>query len=137
MGMAGDSACLQYKHLNSKKGPAVRGSRVQCDKIVYQKYVQDDLQKQNNITITEEEIVKLWVQNGKCKGVFCKDGSRFVSHAVILTTGTFMGAVMHVGGEQKSGGRVGDQATYGLSQQMSEIGFKVTRLKTGNSSPTA
>ena len=65
------------------------------------------------------------------KGVFCKDGSRFVSHAVILTTGTFMGAVMHVGGEQKSGGRVGDQATYGLSQQMSEIGFKVTRLKTG------
>ncbi len=131
MGMAGDSACLQYKHLNSKKGPAVRGSRVQCDKTVYQKYVQDHLRKQNNITLIEEEIVKLWIQSGKCKGVICKDGSQIVSQAVILTTGTFMGAVMYVGGEQKSGGRIGDQATYGLSQQMSEIGFKVTRLKTG------
>lgn len=131
MGRAGDFSCLQYKHLNSKKGPAVRGSRVQCDKIVYQKYVQDHLQKQNNITLKEEEIIKLWIQNGKCKGVICKDGSRISSKAVILTTGTFMGAVMHIGGEQKSGGRIGDQATYGLSHQMSQIGFKVTRLKTG------
>ena len=131
MGMAGDFACLQYKHLNSKKGPAVRGSRVQCDKAVYQKYVQDHLEKQKGLTLIEAEIIKLWIQNGKCKGVICKDGSQIASKAVILTTGTFMGAVMHIGGEQKSGGRVGDQATYGLSHQMSEIGFKVTRLKTG------
>jgi len=131
MGMAGDFACLQYKHLNSKKGPAVRGSRVQCDKTVYQKYVQDHLQNQNNITLIEKEIVKLWVQNGKCNGVICKDESRIVSQTVILTTGTFMGAVMHVGKERQSGGRIGDQATYGLSQQMGEMGFKVTRLKTG------
>lgn len=131
MGMAGDFACLQYKHLNSKKGPAVRGSRVQCDKNVYQKYVQDQLQHQENITLIEEEILKLWIQDGKCKGVICKDNFRIESRAVILTTGTFMGAVMHVGKEQKSGGRVGDQATHGLSKQMSEIGFKVTRLKTG------
>ena len=129
MGMAGDFACLQYKHLNSKKGPAVRGSRVQCDKTVYQKYVQDHLQ--NHVTLREEEILKLWIQNGKCRGVICKDGSRIISQAVILTTGTFMGAVMHVGEEQQSGGRIGDRATHGLSKQMSEMGFKVTRLKTG------
>jgi len=131
MGMAGDFACLQYKHLNSKKGPAVRGSRVQCDKAVYQKYVQERLQNQRNITLMEEEVSRLWIQNGKCKGVVIKDGSRFFSQAVILTTGTFMGAVMHTGEERQSGGRVGDRATCGLSQQMSEMGFKVTRLKTG------
>ena len=131
MGRAGDFSCLQYKHLNSKKGPAVRGSRVQCDKAVYQKYVQDYLQKQEGITLREEEIVKLWIQNGKCQGVICKDGSQVSSKTVILTTGTFMGAVLHIGKEQKSGGRIGDQATHGLSRQMSEMGFKVTRLKTG------
>lgn len=131
MGMAGDAACLQYKHLNSKKGPAVRGSRVQCDKSVYQKYVQNDFCKHKNIALMEGEIIKLWIQKGRCKGVICKDGARLNSKAVILTTGTFMGAVMHVGGEQKSGGRIGDQATHGLSKQISELGFQVTRLKTG------
>ncbi len=131
MGRAGDFSCLQYKHLNSKKGPAVRGSRMQCDKVSYQKYVQDHLQNQNKITLVEEEIVSLWIQSERCRGVVCKNGDRLASRAVILTTGTFMGAVMHVGEEQKRGGRVGDQATYGLSRQMKEIGFEITRLKTG------
>ena len=131
MGLAGDSACLQYKQLNSKKGPAVRGSRVQCDKRMYQEYVQQYLKKQENITLLEDEISQLWVQNGKCWGVIQKDKTVIRSQAVILTTGTFMRAVMFVGEEQKSGGRIGDSATYGLSQQMADMGFQVTRLKTG------
>ena len=131
MGLAGDSACLQYKHLNSKKGPAVRGSRVQCDKQVYQDYVQNYLRQQNNIDLLEKEVKQLWVNQEQCQGVIFEDGSRVYAQAVILTTGTFMGAVMHVGNQQTKGGRRGDQATYGLSRQMKELGFQVTRLKTG------
>ncbi len=131
MGQAGDFSCLQYKHLNSKKGPAVRGSRAQCDKQIYQMFVQNYIQKQKNITLLEEEIFQLWIKKGVCQGVIRKDRSILKSKAVILTTGTFMGAVMHVGEEQKKGGRIGDQATFGLSKQLVDLGFKVTRLKTG------
>ena len=131
MGLAGDFSCLQYKHLNSKKGPAVRGSRAQCDKNVYQNFIQDYIKKQKNITLLEEEIFQLRIENGVCEGVVRKDRSFLKSKAVILTTGTFMGAVMHMGSERKQGGRIGDQATFGLSQQLGSLGFKVTRLKTG------
>ena len=137
MGLAGDSACLQYKHLNSKKGPAVRGSRVQCDKQIYQEYVQKYLQEQENITLLEDEISQLWIQNEKCQGVIQKDKTIIRSQAVILTTGTFMRAVMFVGDKQKKGGRIGDSATYGLSQQMEDLGFQVTRLKNGYSSTSS
>ena len=131
MGLAGDFSCLQYKHLNSKKGPAVRGSRTQCDKYIYQTFVQNYIQKQKNITILEEEIFQLWIKKGVCQGVIRNDRSILKSKVVILTTGTFMGAIMHIGAEQKKGGRIGDQATSSLSQQLENLGFKVTRLKTG------
>lgn len=131
MGLAGDFACLQYKHLNSKKGPAVRGSRVQCDKQIYQDYVQNYLRRKKNIYILEKEAEQLLINQNKCRGVLFKDGSCVYAQAVILTTGTFMGAVMHVGSRQTKGGRRGDQATYGLSRQMKSLGFQVTRLKTG------
>ena len=131
MAQAADFSCLQYKHLNSKKGPAVRGSRAQCDKNIYQTFIQNHIRKQKNITLLEEEIFQLEIKNGNCEGVIRKDRSVLKSKAVILTTGTFMGAVMHVGKEQKQGGRIGDQATFGLSKQLTDLGFEVTRLKTG------
>ena len=131
MAQAADFSCLQYKHLNSKKGPAVRGSRAQCDKNIYQTFIQNHIRKQKNITLLEEEIFQLEIKNDECKGVIRKDRSVLKSKAVVLTTGTFMGAVMHVGKEKKEGGRIGDQATFGLSQQLADLGFKVTRLKTG------
>lgn len=131
MGLASDHSCLQFKRLNSKKGPAVRGSRAQCDKKLYSSFVQDYLKKQENLFSLEEEIKKLSIQNNKCEGVVRLDGSIIKSKAVILTTGTFMGAVMHVGSEQQSGGRLGDKATSGISNQLTDLGFEVTRLKTG------
>ena len=131
MALAGDSSCLQYKQLNSKKGPAVRGSRVQCDKLIYQNYVKSFLERQKNIHLIEEEIQSLWIRNGVCLGVLLKESKKIKARAVILTAGTFMGAVMHTGKEQKKGARIGDQATYGLSEQLKSLGFKVTRLKTG------
>lgn len=131
MAVAGDRACLQYKHLNSKKGPAVRGSRVQCDKKIYSQFIREYIFQQENISILEEEISSLYIHSGKCAGVIRKDGSVLFSQAVILTTGTFMSAIMHMGCRKKSGGRIGDQATYGLSDQLRKLGFQVTRLKTG------
>ena len=131
MGVAADASCLQYKHLNCKKGPAVRGSRMQCDKKVYQTFIQHYLRKQKNISFLEEEISSFWIQHGRCVGVIQKNGVRVSSKAVILTAGTFMKAVMHIGGEQKEGGRVGEKATTGLSVQMARLGFSLTRLKTG------
>ena len=131
MGRAGDSACLQYKQLNSKKGPAVRGSRAQCDKKEYSEFVKQQVLKEKNLTTREAEVESLWIKNGQCRGVVLKNGSYLSSRAVILTTGTFMGAVMHTGSQKTKGGRRGEPATYGLSRQIRELGFQVTRLKTG------
>ena len=131
MAGAGDFACLQFKHLNSKKGPAVRGSRVQCDKKVYSEYIQKYISEQENITLIEEEIAGLYIHKGVCRGVKTKTGEVICAQAVILTTGTFMGAVMHIGFKQTAGGRIGDQATYGISDQLKSLGVSVTRLKTG------
>lgn len=131
MGKAADASCLQYKHLNAKKGPAVRGSRAQCDKQIYQSFVQKFLSQQNRITLIEKEVDQLLIEKNLCKGVLLKDKTKIEAQMVILTTGTFMGAVMHIGSEHKKGGRIGDQATYGLSAQLKNLGFQVTRLKTG------
>ena len=131
MARAGDEACLQFKHLNSKKGPAVRGSRVQCDKDIYSRFVFQFLTRQKNITLIEEEVLSLIIKNGKCGGVKTGRGDEIFSKTVILTTGTFMSAVMHIGSSKTIGARRGDKAHFGLSEQLKKLGFQVTRLKTG------
>lgn len=131
MGQAADAACIQFKKLNQSKGPAVRGSRAQCDKYIYSKQVQQRLLKQKNLIIKEAEVKKLILKNQKVEGVILKDDSKIFSHSVILTTGTFMKGVLHIGETKISGGRVGEKATVGLSDQLAKQGFLVTRLKTG------
>lgn len=131
MGRAADETCIQFKRLNSKKGPAVRGSRAQCDKDLYSEYMQGVLSKKPNLKIIEGEVKKLLISSSKCEGVVLEDGSEIRSSCVVITTGTFMNGVMHVGLNSSSGGRVGDRATSGLSQQLGAMGFKVHRLKTG------
>lgn len=131
MGQAADQACIQFKRLNQSKGPAVRGSRAQCDKLIYSKGVQSFLLSQPNLKIKEAEVSELILKNAEAKGVGLKDGSVIFSHAVILTTGTFMRGILHIGDQQIAGGRVGEKATVGLSDQLAREGFSVTRLKTG------
>lgn len=131
MGFVSDATCIQFKRLNRRKGPAVRGSRTQNDKHMYSHLMTQVILQQKNLEVRESEVKSLILNSGLCSGVVLKDGSQIKSKAVILTTGTFMNGVMHFGLKQIGGGRVGDDASIGLSDQLAEYGFEVRRLKTG------
>ncbi len=131
MGVAADKTCIQFKRLNARKGPAVRGSRSQCDKDLYCEYMGKKLVTTPGLTLLQAEAKTLIIENGVCRGIVTDGDARIGAQAVIITTGTFMNAVMHLGLKQIAGGRVGDKATQGISDQLREFGFNVTRLKTG------
>ncbi len=131
MGRAADATCIQFKRLNSRKGPAVRGSRAQCDKDLYSIYMGKVLRSQSQLDLLEAEVKSLLLAGKTCEGVQLIDGSEIRARAVVVTTGTFMRGVMHLGLERIDGGRVGDKATVGISDQLSALGFAVRRLKTG------
>lgn len=131
MGIAADETCIQFKRLNSSKGPAVRGTRVQSDKHRYSKYMTDTLLNQPNLDVLQGEVKRLILEKDLCVGVVLQDGSEIKADSTIITTGTFMNGVMHIGLVQESGGRVGDAASVGLSDQLAQFGFEVKRLKTG------
>jgi tRNA uridine 5-carboxymethylaminomethyl modification enzyme len=131
MALAADATCIQFKRLNARKGPAVRGSRAQCDKDLYCDYMGQRLHRQPNLDVRGGEIKALWLDQDRVIGVIAADGSRILAKAVVITTGTFLRAVMHIGMKQTPGGRVGDKATEGISDQLRDFGFRVGRLKTG------
>ncbi|MGE3973108.1 MAG: tRNA uridine-5-carboxymethylaminomethyl(34) synthesis enzyme MnmG [Bdellovibrionales bacterium] len=131
MGLAADKTCIQFKRLNSKKGPAVRGTRTQCDKDKYSAYMQSTIFNQENLQILESEVKSLLLEKEVCAGVTLEDGAEVRARTTIITTGTFMNGVMHVGLDKVAGGRVGDKASVGLSDQLRSLGFVVRRLKTG------
>ena len=131
LGYAADQNCVQFKRLNSRKGPAVRGTRMQEDKDKYCKFVGNFLTNHPNMKVLEEEVKALVLEEDVCRGVVLGDGSKVLAKSVVITTGTFMNAVMHIGTKKISGGRVGDKASIGLSDQLDDFGFEVTRLKTG------
>jgi len=135
MGMNTDKATIQFKRLNMRKGPAVRGSRSQCDKALYSKYMTETIRLTPNLVLMECEAKKLLLsqENGKtvCRGIITEKGEEVFAQAVVVTTGTFMNGIIHVGMESRSAGRAEDKASIGLSDHLREIGFKVFRLKTG------
>ena len=131
MGRAADHSCIQFKRLNSSKGPAVRGSRMQCDKDVYSEYMSSVALNTDNLCVVEGEVRSLILENQTCSGVVTTEGVSIRSKTVVIATGTFMRGIMYLGMERIEGGRVGDKATIGISDQLAEHGFKVTRLKTG------
>lgn len=131
MGRAADATCIQFKRLNASKGPAVRGSRAQCDKDLYNQHMSQAVSRSPNLKIIGFEIQNLILKGAKCEGVITTTGERIYSQAVVITTGTFMNAVMHFGLTRIAGGRVGDKSTIGISDQLKDFGFQVLRLKTG------
>ncbi|MDZ4661952.1 MAG: tRNA uridine-5-carboxymethylaminomethyl(34) synthesis enzyme MnmG [Pseudomonadota bacterium] len=131
MGAAADATCIQFKRLNAGKGPAVRGSRAQCDKDLYSSHMTDRLKTQENLEVFGGEVKSLILEKDNCVGIILGDKSEIRAKAVIITTGTFMNGIMHVGQQSVAGGRVGDSATSGLSDQLASFGFTVHRLKTG------
>jgi len=131
MGLAADATCIQFKRLNARKGPAVRGSRAQCDKDLYCQYMGSKLAAAPGLKLHQSEAKSLIVEKGRCRGIVTEENVRIEAEAVVITTGTFMNGVMHLGLKQIAGGRVGDKATRGISDQLRDFGFQVTRLKTG------
>jgi tRNA uridine 5-carboxymethylaminomethyl modification enzyme len=131
MGRITDQTAIQYRRLNSSKGPAVRSSRAQCDKPKYAEKMQNYLGKMPNLEILPLEASELLVENHEVVGLKLSDGSVLKTNNVVVTTGTFLRAIMHTGEKQEAGGRVGDRSSISLSESIARLGFKQTRLKTG------
>lgn len=131
MGKNIDATGIQFKVLNTKKGPAVRSSRAQADKMKYALRMKKRLEEQDNLRIRQGTVEKLLVDRGGVEGVVTTWGESFLSKTVIMTTGTFLGGLIHVGLEHFQAGRMGDLASLGLSTCLKDLGFDLGRLKTG------
>jgi len=131
MGRAGDMAGIQFRLLNRRKGPAVQGPRVQADRKLYRDAVQSAVAAQQGLTIVEGEVVDLLLRRHGIDGVVLADGAEIRSSAVVLTTGTFLRGVMHIGGQKRAGGRVGDKPSVRLAERLGAFNLPLGRLKTG------
>lgn len=131
MGQCADRAGTHFKTLNASKGPAVRASRVLCDRAAYATEVQQVLFTTPNLEVVEGEVKALLAESGAVRGVRLGEGTEVSAKAVVLTTGTFLQALMHVGEKKEVGGRLGDEAAKGLSDSLREIGLQLGRFKTG------
>ena len=131
MARAADRAGIQFRMLNRRKGPAVRGPRAQADRKLYRQAVQDLLAEQGNLAIVAGEVFDLDVQDGWVKAVILADGRRFATGTVVLTTGTFLRGLIHIGETQIPAGRVDEAPSLGLSATLARHGFPLGRLKTG------
>jgi tRNA uridine 5-carboxymethylaminomethyl modification enzyme len=131
MGRAIDETGIQFRVLNTKKGPAVRASRAQADKALYRKRMKRVLESCPGLTLRQGSVEALIVENDAVEGVETQIGERFYGRKVILTTGTFLKGLIHIGDRNYSAGRAGDFAVQGLSESLVNLGFKVGRLKTG------
>ncbi|KJS41672.1 MAG: tRNA uridine 5-carboxymethylaminomethyl modification protein [Rhodospirillaceae bacterium BRH_c57] len=132
MGRAIDRGGIQFRMLNRSKGPAVRGPRAQADRKLYRQAVQDLLAETANLTIAAYAVEDLVIDaDGRCGGIVTADGSVIRAGAVVLTTGTFLRGIIHMGEEQIPAGRVGEAPALGLSVTLERVGFRLGRLKTG------
>ena len=131
MGQAADRAGIQFRLLNRSKGPAVQGPRAQADRKLYRAAVQGLLAEHQGLDILEGEVVDLIFEGDVCRGVILGDGRTVRCAAVILTTGTFLNGIIHVGDQQRPGGRVGDPASEKLAHRLREVSPGRGRLKTG------
>jgi tRNA uridine 5-carboxymethylaminomethyl modification enzyme len=131
MATATDRAGIQFRVLNSRKGPAVRATRAQADRVLYKAAIREVLESQPNLTLFQQAADDLIVENDQVTGVVTQTGIRFNAKTVVLTTGTFLGGVIHIGMQHHSGGRAGDAPANALAQRLRELPFNVGRLKTG------
>ena len=131
MGRAADAAGIQFRLLNRRKGPAVRGPRTQADRKLYRLAVQELIRNQVNLDVIEGEVDDISIDSGRVTAVILKSGTKIDCGSVILTTGTFLRGLIHMGDVRIPAGRVGEQPALGLSNTLERFGFKLGRLKTG------
>ena len=131
MGRTADAAGIQFRLLNRRKGPAVRGPRTQADRKLYRQAMQAAIAGQAGLDVIEGEVFDLIIENDRIAGVVLTDGRRYPCGAVVLTTGTFLRGLIHIGEERFPAGRMNEASTTGLSATMTRLGFALGRLKTG------
>jgi len=131
MGLVADAAGIQFRVLNRRKGPAVRGPRAQADRKLYREAMQAAMTAQDNLEIIEGEVDDVMVTDGAVSGVALLDGRKFSTKAVVLTTGTFLRGLIHQGDETIPAGRAGEKPVLGLSVRLEALGLRLGRLKTG------
>lgn len=131
MAEAADKGGIQFRILNARKGPAVRATRAQADRVLYKAAVREVVENQENLSLFQQSADDLIVENGRVTGVVTQMGLKFRAKTVVLTTGTFLGGIIHIGMENYQGGRAGDPPSNALAQRMRELPFTVDRLKTG------
>ena len=131
MATAADLSGIQFRILNSRKGPAVRATRAQADRVLYKAAIREILEHQPNLWIFQQAVEDLIVENDCVRGAVTQMGLRFFADNVVLTTGTFLGGLIHIGLQNYSGGRAGDPPANALAQRMRELPLRIDRLKTG------
>ena len=131
MGIITDATAIQFRLLNRGKGPAMHSPRAQCDKKAYQFLAKLMAERQPNLSLRQEMVDAIVVEHGRVAGVKCKGGSTYLARAVVITTGTFLQALMHTGEVKTVGGRAGDASAEGLSGSLRSLGFELRRFKTG------
>ena len=131
MGKVADRAGIQFRLLNRRKGPAVQGPRAQADRALYRQAMQAEMKLQPNLTVIEAEVSDLRISANKVAGMILADGSTVSSQRVVLTTGTFLRGVIHIGDESRPGGRMGDKPSIPLAERIDALGLPLGRLKTG------
>ncbi|WP_137930255.1 tRNA uridine-5-carboxymethylaminomethyl(34) synthesis enzyme MnmG [Mesorhizobium comanense] len=131
MGRVADAAGIQFRLLNRRKGPAVRGPRAQADRKLYRLAMQEAIRQQNDLDVIEGEVLDFDISAGRIAAVLLADGRRLDCGAVVLTTGTFLRGLIHIGKKKIVAGRMNEQASLGLSATMGRAGFQLGRLKTG------
>ena len=131
MARAADAAGIQFRVLNSRKGPAVRATRAQTDRVLYKQFVRHELENQHNLTLFQQSVDDLIIENDRVTGVVTQMGLKFKAKRVVLTVGTFLGGQIHIGLSNYQGGRAGDPPSNALSNKLRAMPFTVDRLKTG------
>lgn len=131
MGLAADQGGIQFRTLNSSKGPAVRATRAQADRTLYRQAIRKIVESQENLTLFQQSVDDLVVENDQVTGVVTQMGLKFKAKTVVLTVGTFLGGTIHIGLENYRGGRAGDPPSIALADRLRALPFRVDRLKTG------
>ncbi|MEM1360858.1 MAG: tRNA uridine-5-carboxymethylaminomethyl(34) synthesis enzyme MnmG [Pseudomonadota bacterium] len=131
MGRVADAAAIQYRLLNRRKGPAVQGPRAQSDRAVYRDTMQAVLAGTCCLEVLEGEVTDLWFEEGQIAGVVLGDGGRIIARSVVITTGTFLRGVVHIGDVKHSAGRMGEAPSVALAERFDSFGLPLGRLKTG------
>ncbi|MDE6397624.1 MAG: tRNA uridine-5-carboxymethylaminomethyl(34) synthesis enzyme MnmG [Muribaculaceae bacterium] len=131
MGIVTDRSAIQFRMLNRSKGPAVWSPRSQADRMEFSRIWRETLENTPNLDLWQDSVVELIVEQDTVKGVVTATGTKFLADAVVLTNGTFLNGLMHIGRTQIPGGRISEPASYGLTEQLKGLGFKADRMKTG------